>query len=103
MFKLIHMAGVAECSIGECAYNTGHACHAIAITVGNGDLPMCDTFLVAREHSAGSGHAGVGACKIASCGYNQELECGAGRILVGKLNARVRCMTYVDVHEVAHP
>lgn len=94
MIKLINMSGVADCSIGECAYNADHACHAIAITVGDGDVPMCDTFVVAREHGQGKGRAGVGACKISACQHNRELECSAGRILVGRLEARVRCMTY---------
>lgn len=95
MLKLLNMTRVAECSIVECAYNARHACHAIAITVGNGDMPMCDTFYVAREHSNDHGHAGVGACKISTCRHNHELECGASSVLVGKLEARVRCITYV--------
>jgi hypothetical protein len=95
MLKLLHMTRIAECSVTECAYNTGRACRAIAITVGNSDLPMCDTFHVAREHSAEHGHAGVGACKIAACLHNRQLECHAGNVLIGKLEARVRCITYV--------
>ncbi|HKB60907.1 MAG TPA: DUF1540 domain-containing protein [Gallionellaceae bacterium] len=95
MFKLLNITRIAECSVGECAYNAGHACHAIAITVGNGDTPMCDTFYVANEHSAGHGHAGVGACKVSGCAHNRELECTANRVLVGKLDARVRCITYI--------
>lgn len=95
MLKLLNMTRVAECSITECAYNTGHACHAIAITVGSGDMPMCDTFYVAREHSTDHGRAGVGACKISACQHNHGLECDAGSVLVGKLEARVRCITYV--------
>lgn len=95
MFKLINMSGVSECSIGECAYNSNHTCHAIAITVGDGDTPMCDTFFVGHDHSADHGHAGVGACKVSSCQHNRELECSAGRIMVGKLENRVKCMTYV--------
>jgi Domain of Unknown Function (DUF1540) len=95
MIKLLNLPGVAECSIGECAYNSHQSCHAIAITVGDGDMPMCDTFFVARAHSADKGHAGVGACKVSTCQHNRDLECGAGRILVGKLESRVRCMTYV--------
>lgn len=95
LFKLLNMTRVAECSVTECAYNTGRACHAIAITVGSSDLPMCDTFFVAREHSGDQGHAGVGACKMSGCLHNRELECSAGRVLIGKLEARVRCITYV--------
>ena len=95
MFKLLNMSGVSECSIGECAYNSHQTCHAIAITVGDGDQPMCDTFLVADAHSHDKGHAGVGACKVSTCQHNHALECSAGHILVGKLESRVRCMTYL--------
>ncbi len=97
MIKLLNLSGVAECSAGECAYNSNQSCHAIAITVGDGDLPMCDTFFTAQEHSADKGHAGVGACKVSVCQYNRDLECSAGRILVGKMENRVRCMTYATM------
>lgn len=95
MFKLLNMSGVSECTIEECAYNAFRTCHAIAITVGDSDVPMCDTFVVAPEHSLDKGPAGVGACKISACQYNRGLECSAGHVLVGKLENRVRCMTYV--------
>lgn len=95
MFKLLHLARVAECSITECAYNSKHVCRAIAITVGRGKAPACETFLVAAEHAGQRGHAGVGACKASDCRFNQALQCTADSILVGKLDDCVRCLTHV--------
>ncbi len=94
MIKLINMSGVSACDARECAYNSNNACHAIAITVGDGEMPMCDTYFSSGQHSGVKGSAGVGACKISSCQYNQEFECSAGRIQVGNQANGISCMTY---------
>ncbi len=97
MFKLINMSGVSACDAGECAYNSNHACHAIAITVGDGETPMCDTYFRAAQHSDVKGSAGVGACKVSACQHNSGFECGAGRIQVGNQGNKVSCMTFAHM------
>ena len=96
MIKMtIDMPVVAECTVTECAYNTGKCCHARAITVGDGVHPGCDTFLAAAPHTrATQGSAGVGACKITACRYNDDYECMTDRIAVGHAGAAVSCLTY---------
>lgn len=81
----IDMPTVAVCSAAECAYNAGNACHARAITVGDGVHPGCDTFLAAEPHARNrERHAGVGACKLPSCRHNDDYECTAEQIEVGR-------------------
>lgn len=94
MFKFINLSGVSACDADECAYNSNHACHAIAITVGDGDTPMCDTYFRSGQHSGVKGSAGVGACKVAACQHNRDFECGAGRIQVGSQGNKISCITF---------
>jgi hypothetical protein len=92
----IEMPVVAECSIGECAYNANNACHARAITVGDSAVhPGCDTFLGAAPRSRASRTtAGVGACKATSCRYNDDYECVTDKISVGHASNSICCLTY---------
>ena len=94
----IDMPVVGECSVAECAYNSGNCCHARAITVGDGIHPGCDTFLVATPHSRDTGrHAGVGACKVSACAHNDDYECTAQQIAVGhpgQAGHAACCLTY---------
>lgn len=79
----IEMPDVSSCSVLQCAYNVGSACHAKAITVGDGVHPGCDTYTRSQRHSPpDTPMAGVGACKVAVCKYNRELECEAASIKV---------------------
>ncbi len=92
----IEIPAVTECSITECSYNAGHACHAKAITIGDGVHPGCDTFLFMSTHvREKERHAGVGACKVTTCRFNEDLECSADAISVGRLAAGVSCLNYV--------
>ncbi|MGD2062865.1 MAG: DUF1540 domain-containing protein [Nitrospirota bacterium] len=91
----LEMPGVSECRITDCAYNANHACHARAITIGDGDNPGCDTFLMGRGHARETQRmAGVGACKVTSCKYNDDFECMAGEIHVGYASSLVNCLTF---------
>ncbi|MDM7322600.1 MAG: DUF1540 domain-containing protein [Gammaproteobacteria bacterium] len=87
---------VAEYAARECSYNAGRACHAKAITIGQGVHPGCDTFLhmstPARERQR---RAGVGACKVIACRFNDDLECGANAISVGGAVRAISCLTFV--------
>lgn len=93
----IDMPFVAQCSIGECAYNTNNCCHARAITVGDSVHPGCDTFLGATSHSkAKQRTAGVGACKVSACQHNDDYECMAEQITVGHAGNSICCLTYTS-------
>ncbi|UJR85689.1 DUF1540 domain-containing protein [Sandaracinus amylolyticus] len=93
----IEMPDVSACSVDRCAYNVRGACHAKAITVGDGVHPGCDTFTLSQRHTDGEVEAaGVGACKVAICKYNRELECEARSIEVDfdEDEAAATCTTF---------
>ena len=95
MQLIIEMSSVDECDAVGCAYNVDHACHARAITIGDGAHPGCDTFVETGKHVPDSeDRAGVGACKVSSCRYNQNLECEAGGIYVEVHDGDVECGTF---------
>ena len=89
------MPGVSECTIEECAYNISKSCHAIAITIGDGDHPMCDTFFKSTARGGAKDTAGVGACKVSACRHNKDFECSAAGINVGSLKNHGNCLTFV--------
>jgi hypothetical protein len=95
MKMTIDIPVVSACTIEECAYNTDNHCHARAITIGDGDVPHCDTLFCGAEHiHATSIQAGVGACKVGDCSFNNDLECTADNISVGLDGDSVKCLTY---------
>jgi hypothetical protein len=66
-------------------------CHALAITVGDGEEPRCDTFMESGTKGGDESAVGkVGACKVSVCKHNESLECSAGQIEVG-IKARTAC------------
>lgn len=93
----IQTGEVARCTVPECAYNRAAHCYARAITVGNGDQPLCDTFHSSNEHVPRQSQvAGVGACKVYACRYNDRYQCTAERIYVGYDEAAhyLGCLTF---------
>lgn len=90
------MPQVKSCSVDNCAYNTKHACHAMAITIGEpGGDPACDTFFTAERHGGVMDMmAGVGACKTDECSFNKDYECTASNIQVGMKHNQPDCLTY---------
>ncbi len=86
---------VAECTVPECVYNRGSRCYAIAITVGNGEIPECLTF-----HSSNNrvprreANADVGACKVPECAHNRDYACTARRVYVGYQFNQIACLAY---------
>lgn len=94
MFVMKKMPAVSECTIDECAYNISKSCHAIAITIGDGDRPMCDTFFKSITRGGAKEIAGVGACKVSACRHNKDFECGAADIHVGNLKNHGNCLTF---------
>jgi len=96
MEMLIDMPMIKSCDISECTYNMNSACHAKAITIGDGVSPGCDTYMNASGHVRNTGiKAGVGACKVAGCSYNADFECSAESIRVSHEGGKVLCMTYL--------
>lgn len=91
----IEMPKVKKCSVEDCGYNNGCACHAKAITVGDYENPGCDTFLDSQNHAKETHrNAGVGACKVEICQYNDDFECSADKISVGFRDGKINCLTF---------
>ncbi len=88
------MPSVSACAIGECAYNINKSCHAVAITIGDGVHPLCDTYFSSMTNAASKETAGVGACKVSICRYNKTFKCGATDIQIGKLSNQAACLTF---------
>ena len=91
----MEMAKVMKCEVSGCVYNMDNLCHTMAITIGHGNNPACDTFMQS-ESKAGDGAslAGVGACKVSNCKYNSKLECQAPGITVGYCEKEPDCLTF---------
>lgn len=89
------MPEVSRCAATECAYNADSACHARAITIGEGPAdPDCDTFFSNEHHTKRERTAGVGACKVTGCSHNEDYECSADQIELGYSGGSVNCLTY---------
>ncbi len=89
----IDMPQVMKCNAQECVYNNEGACHARAITVGDGTTPHCDTAFQCGSHCKSRATAGVGACKVSGCTHNVDFECQASSIAVGMSQGRAMCKT----------
>lgn len=86
---------VLNCDAVECSYNKNKECHALAITIGDHDCPMCDTFFKSSQKGGAMEMTGsVGACKESDCKYNSSLECSAPGIQVGHHMDHADCSTY---------
>jgi hypothetical protein len=91
----LDMPMIEVCNVSACTYNLNLACHAKAITVGDGVTPGCDTYMHSSRHvSNAATKAGVGACKVSACRHNTDFECGADSINVGSRDEGVFCMTF---------
>ncbi|ALP54864.1 hypothetical protein Tel_12515 [Candidatus Tenderia electrophaga] len=88
---------VRACDESRCAYNVEQSCHARAVTIGDDDKPMCDTFFSSSRHAHNTKQtAGVGACKISGCRHNDDFECQADHIDIQTPNGQARCMTFAS-------
>ncbi len=90
------MPVINECEMTGCAYNQQRACHAMAITVGDGACPTCDTYFSPASSKGGVRDmtGGVGACKVSECQYNDAFECSAPGIRVAPHGTHPDCETY---------
>lgn len=96
MELMIEMPLIKRCDVAACVYNVQSACHAKAITIGDGVHPGCDTFMSGTGHVRNSGiKAGVGACKVMGCSYNADFECSAESISISQQGSMMHCMTYM--------
>jgi len=92
---IMEMSMVTKCQVSDCAYNMDSFCHTMAITIGDGMRPRCDTFCQSTTKGGDTGSmAGVGACKVAVCKYNTSLECQAPGIYVGYGEQEPGCLTF---------
>ena len=91
----MEMPKVAKCEVDDCAYNVDDVCHAMAITIGDGTRPRCDTFCRSMTKGGDAGCiAGVGACKVSACMYNANLECQSPEVNVGYNEDEPDCLTF---------
>ena len=94
----MEMPSIYSCEVTECAYNKDKMCHALGITIGDSQGPMCDTFLDRSQVQCEGGDpeqvGHVGACRMSDCVYNERLECSAGDIAVGHEGRKIDCLTY---------
>jgi hypothetical protein len=89
------MPKISQCSATGCSYNTESACHALAITIGDMNDPMCDTFVQVDTDGGDPQAVGqVGACKMSSCKHNESLECMAETVTVGPKDDQIDCLTF---------
>jgi hypothetical protein len=92
----MEMTRVKSCEVMKCAYNAGSMCHALAITIGDLNNPMCDTFCQSSTQGGFEENiAGVGACKVESCNHNHCLECDCAGIDVGYQEDEIDCLSFV--------
>jgi len=91
----VNMPKILDCMVMDCSYNKSKECHAMAITVGSENHPMCDTFMKSPQKGGVMEMVGsVGACKEADCKYNKSLECAASGIHVGAHDGHADCSTF---------
>ncbi len=91
----MEMPTITSCEITQCAYNDDNLCHAIAITIGDGAHPECDTFCPSKSKGGSVDSTGqVGACKVSACMHNTSLECSADCIRVGYVGHEADCLTF---------
>ncbi|MDD5457700.1 MAG: DUF1540 domain-containing protein [Candidatus Margulisbacteria bacterium] len=87
---------ITDCEVTECAYNKEKMCCTPAITIGDGDCPMCDTSFITKNKGGFDDVSGsVGACKVGSCAYNSAFECIAPGIHVQMHKKHAECGTYM--------
>jgi len=91
----MEMSEVTKCFVEDCAYNTDNCCHTIAITVGDGSNPQCDTFCQSSIPGGKAGCvAGIGACKVSVCKFNANLECTASGVSIGYKDNEPDCLSF---------
>ncbi|GAA2518147.1 DUF1540 domain-containing protein [Rarobacter incanus] len=84
MSTVADLPQIAECSVDGCSYNTEHACHAGAITIGGASSASCATFIpLSVKGGLDKVVAEVGACHRSDCSHNSHLECGAASVRIG--------------------
>ncbi len=93
----VTMPRIQECNVANCSYNKNNECHALAIMVGSGGHPMCDTFTKLNKKGGAADVSGsVGACREDDCKYNELLECTANNIRIGMHSDHADCRTFVS-------
>ena len=96
MSVTVTLPEVTRCDAERCTYNSNRKCHAPAITIGDGTVPECDTFLADSRHVAPQALAGVGACKVSACVHNRDRACHAPSISVEVRGDQPDCATFEE-------
>jgi hypothetical protein len=95
MKLFVLMPDVRECVVTDCAFNQGRACHARAVTIGDGIHPACDTYHPNVEKRASARtRAGIGACKVDRCEWNEDLACHARSVRDAHHQGHADCVTF---------
>lgn len=91
------MPRILDCEVTSCSYNKSKECHAMAIMVGSGGHPLCDTFTsLSKKGGVADMTGGVGACREDGCRFNDALECSAPGIHVGMHSDHADCRTFAS-------
>ena len=95
----IDMSRINECKVAQCSYCADNMCHAIAITVGNSSMALCDTYINTIKSGGIKGlTGGVGACKAHTCKFNRDLECCSDEgIRVSTAGGHAHCTTFASL------
>jgi len=93
------MSRINECKVAQCSYNAENRCNAIAITVGNSSMALCDTYInTVRSGGIKGLIGGVGACKAQNCKFNRDLECCSDDgILISTVGGHAHCTTFASL------
>lgn len=91
----MEMPRIKNCTVSDCSYNSTQICHTLAITVGEQEKPICDTYLKSELPGGNDAViAGVGACKMHMCLHNRDLVCAAETIKVRLKEGNPICQTH---------
>ena len=89
---------VIGCMLGKCLYNDNRKCRARIISIGDGDHPRCDTFIIGKSKGGDTKTMGrVGDCKVIKCSYNDSQKCTVKNIDVGLHDQHADCLTFKAV------
>ena len=85
---------VQTCKVDGCSFNSHSRCHALAVTIGDGNNPRCDTFVQQGSDGGMETSTRVGACKVAGCVNNKKLVCKANFIDIAFNDNHPCCKNY---------
>jgi len=92
---MMKMPEIMSCESMVCSYNMDSKCRAMAITVGAGDSPLCNTAMSSAMKGGVSEMSGcVGACKVMPCQFKKSLEYTASSVQMKMHSGIAECGTF---------